>query len=159
MSPVTAMCIRSLIVGAVVGLMMIAGSGCSSDSSSSGTGSSMQAIVGTSNWSAQSVQASNANGVIVIGGTDATGSIQIQLRTVGVTAPGTVTIGAGAPHSATLSEYGTLYTANSLGGSGTITFSALTAQHAEGTFTFTGISSDAKLSRAVTAGKFSVRFP
>ncbi len=134
--------------------------GCTSSSSSSDGGTSMSAIVGSQQWTAAPgmVQASNSNGVIAIGGMDASGAVQIQLRAVGISQPGTVQIGAGQPHTATLSDNGTLYVASNVAGSGTITFSRLTGSEAEGTFSFVGINADSKLPRNVTNGKFSVRF-
>lgn len=131
--------------------------GCSSSSNSTGS-NSMTAIVGSENWSATTVEATNINNVIVIGGLNATGTIQIRLQTFGITQPGTVHIAAGQPHTAILYENGSLYSANAIVGSGTINFSKLTSQEAEGTFSFTAINNDKQQSRSVTNGKFSVRF-
>ncbi len=118
----------------------------------------MSAVVNGTAWTAATVQATVSNGVVAIAGMDATSTTQIQLRTVGVSSAGTVTIGAGSPHVATLMDNSTLFTASGVIGSGTITFSTLSSDRAEGTFSFTAYTTDQKLSRTVTNGKFSVRF-
>ncbi|RMF35585.1 MAG: hypothetical protein D6747_02245 [Chlorobiota bacterium] len=134
--------------------------GCTSSSSTGDGGNSMSAIVGSQQWTAAPgmVQASNSNGVIAIAGMDASATVQIQLRVVGVSQPGTVQIGVGYPHAATLSDRNMIYTASAVAGSGTITFSKLTSTEAEGTFSFVGINTQSKLEQNVTNGKFSVRF-
>ncbi|GIV55321.1 MAG: hypothetical protein KatS3mg040_0091 [Candidatus Kapaibacterium sp.] len=120
----------------------------------------MSAMVGSQQWTAASgmIEATVSNGVIAIAGMDASAAVQIQLRVVGVSQPGTVQIAAGQPHVAMLSDRGTIYNATGVAGSGTITFSKLTSTEAEGTFSFVGINPQSKLEQNVTNGKFSVRF-
>ncbi|MDW8272032.1 MAG: DUF6252 family protein [Bacteroidota bacterium] len=150
---------RSIIVGLYVSALVatvLSNSGCSS--STSPAGDSMSAIVGAENWTAAVVEATNSNNVIAIGGLNANGTVQIRLLTYGITQAGTVQIARGQPHSAILYEDGTIYSANTMVGSGTITFSTLTSQEAEGTFSFTAVNPDKQQSRVVTNGKFRVRF-
>jgi len=120
----------------------------------------MSAVIGTQEWTANPtmIQAINTNGILAVGGMDASSTVQIQLRIVNLTQPGTVQIAAGQPYSALLYENGAVYSATGVSGTGTITVSTLTATKAEGTFTFSGINTTTKLQRNVTNGKFSVRF-
>lgn len=150
---------RSFAIGllSLVSVAILTVGGCSSSSSSTGS-NSMTAIVGSENWSATTVEATNTNNVIVIGGLNANGTIQIRLQTYGVNQPGAVQIATGQPHMAILYEHGMLYSANAIVGSGMITFNKLTSQEAEGTFSFTAINNDKQQSRSVSNGKFSVRF-
>ncbi len=119
----------------------------------------MSAVVGTQNWTANPtmIQATNTNGILAVGGMDASGTVQIQLRIVNLTQPGTVQIAAGQPHSAILYENGAVYSATGVSGTGTITVSKLTSTLAEGTFSFSGINATTKLQRDVTNGKFRVQ--
>jgi alpha-tubulin suppressor-like RCC1 family protein len=134
--------------------------GCSSSSDSTSNGSTMSAVIGTQEWTANPtmIQATYTNGILAVGGMDASSTVQIQLRIVNLTQPGTVQIAAGQPHSALLYENGAVYSATGVSGTATITVSTLTATKAEGTFTFSGINTTTKLQRIVTNGKFSVRF-
>lgn len=141
----------------IVGAILTGFGGCTSSSDSNTGGSSMSATIGSDNWTATTVQATNSNGVVAIAGINTTTTTQIQLRTVGLSQPGTAQIGQGMPHTALLFESNTTYTASAVLGSGTITFTKLTSQEAEGTFSFTAVS-DKQTSRTVTNGKFSVRF-
>lgn len=145
---------------AIAAIVSVVVGGCSSSLSSNDGSTSMTAIIGSQQWIAAPgmIEATNADGVIAIAGTDATGAVQVQLRAVGIRQPGTVQIGAGQPHAATLSDNGTLYIASNVAGSGTITFNELTSAEAEGTFSFVGFNAESKLPRNVTSGKFSVRF-
>jgi hypothetical protein len=119
----------------------------------------MTAIIDGSSWTAVSVTASHLNGLVTIDGSDTSSPVRsIELSMIG-SSTGTYAMSTGSAN-ALLTIGPQAWSANVVGGSGTITLSALSTTGATGTFSFTAIPSDAGSSgtRAVTSGVFNVTF-
>ena len=116
----------------------------------------------STSWSASlSVQAANTNGVINITGSDSNAN-QGAITVYQATGPGTYKIGhVGNPGNSGRWTQGLAqtdsYMANSVIGSGQITFSELSAAGAKGTFQFDGYNTDQQ-KVVVTEGSFDVKF-
>jgi Family of unknown function (DUF6252) len=140
--------------------------GCSSDESSTnpttnGTKGSMSAKIDGADWTGSlSVVGVYANDLLSIAGQD-NNTRQIQLRLIGVKAPGTYQFGGMTnPNTATVIvglNTTDSYTASLVAGTGTVNITVLTAQRAEGTFSFTGRNT-AGATKQVSEGTFNVTF-
>jgi hypothetical protein len=119
----------------------------------------MTAVIDGSSWTAVTVTALRSSDLISITGSDASiPSHTITLSLVG-SSSGTYSTSTGSSN-ATLSISPSQWTANVLGGSGTITLTDLTTTGATGTFAFTAVPANAATAgtRAVTSGAFNVTF-
>ena len=123
----------------------------------------MTAVIDGSAWTAVTIStATYANGILSIGGADSSSpirSIGLALTTSG---PGTFTMGtlpSGANGVLSIG-IGPTWTANVLGGTGTIVVTSLSSTAANGTFLFTPIASagGATGTHAITSGVFNITF-
>jgi hypothetical protein len=123
----------------------------------------MTASIDGSAWTAIAITtATYSNGVLAIGGADGSNpirSIGLGLVTAG---PGTFAIGAlpGAANALVSIGIGPTWTANVIGGSGTITLTALSSTGATGSFSFTAVAAagGATGTHTVTSGAFNITF-
>lgn len=125
-----------------------------------GAGTMSASIDGTAFTGSLSVTAVRTTNTITI---SAVGSStrQISLNLLGVTSTGAVAVGAGSQNFAQYSQGTQTWVSSLVGGTGTVTLTTLSATHATGTFSFTGIASTAtgaSGNKSVTNGTFDVNF-
>jgi hypothetical protein len=144
-------------------VLVLALASCGDDTNAPGGGdAAMSAVIDGDSWEAGEglVSATRANGAIGIGGGDADGDILM-----GIGFPdggtGTYTVGPVNPTNMSLTEGSSQWVASSLGGSGTVTVTALTATRVAGTFSFVAAplpGGSASGTRTVTSGEFDLEF-
>ena len=150
------------LAGVAIALAALTGACSGSNTTSPTTGTSnqtMTALIDGSSWTAVTVTASRSSDLISITGSDAsTPNRTIALSLVG-SSIGTYTTSTGSSNEE-LSISPGQWTANVLGGSGTITLTDLTTTGATGTFSFTAVTANAAATgtHAVTSGAFNVTF-
>jgi hypothetical protein len=147
------------LAGVVVALATLTGACSGSGTTSPTSNQTMTALIDGATWTAVTVTALRSSDLISITGSDAsTPTRTIALSLVG-SSIGTYTTSTGSSN-AVLSISPSQWTANVLGGSGTITLTDLTTTGATGTFSFTAVPGNAATTgtEAVTSGAFTVTF-
>jgi hypothetical protein len=163
---------RSLAASLVIALALVtAACGGASTSTTSPTNvggtpvtplhGTMTAVIDGSPWTAVAITtASYTSGIVAIGGADSSNPI----RSIGlsITAPtaGTYPISTGSANAVLSIGIGPTWTANVLGGTGTVTLTSLSSTAAVGTFSFTAVpaAGGAAGNHAVTTGAFNITF-
>lgn len=123
----------------------------------------MTASIDGSAWTAVAITtATYTNNLLSIGGADSSNPIRSIGLALSVTAPGTFTIGTlpSAANGLLSIGVGPTWTANVLGGSGTITVTSLSSTAASGAFSFTAIAAagGATGTHTVASGAFNITF-
>jgi Family of unknown function (DUF6252) len=120
-----------------------------------GTGT-LKATVDGQPWTASSIQATFLGNVLTIVGDNGSITIALAATTNGT---GSYDLSAGSANG-TVTEGGSQWFAVGLGGSGTMTITSLSSNHAAGTFVMTGgpIAGTAVGTRSVTGGTFDVKY-
>jgi Family of unknown function (DUF6252) len=147
---------------AFLALLLVTACGVDVTRAPSGNGDgNMFATVDGASWSGSlNVQTTrNGNKLTIAGFASNQRRMTLSLDNAG--APGTYQIGAGGASYGEFWEGGLIWLSNSPGGSGSVTFSVLTAKRGTGTFTFTAPASTATGAtgnKVVTTGTFDVQF-
>ena len=133
----------------VIALALLTGacSGSSTTNPTTGTTSNktMTAVITGTAWTAVTVSATRSGNVINISGGDTSNPVRsIDLSIIGAST-GTYTMASGASN-ALLTIAPETWSANVLGGSGSITLTSLSTTGASGTFTFTAVPENAAAS-------------
>jgi hypothetical protein len=158
-----AICCAGLAFSAACGSGKVSVDGPIPYDSAAGTGT-MSANVDGANFSASGKtavvtnHATSSSFSIVANGT---GSTRLSLNAVGISSAGTYSMGAGGAAAGTWVSGASTWLSTLSGGSGTITFTTLTATRAVGTFSFTGapvVGTSATGNKPVTNGTFDVNF-
>lgn len=149
----------------LVTIALAALSGCGSSTQPSGPGNGpLTAKLDGAAWSATNVVATYPSGILAVAGTDAQG------RTIGfaigpTTATGTFAVGPTSGVNASLTEVSgssvQSWHAVQTSGSGSVTLTTITPNHAVGTFQFTVVpvpEGGATGTRAITQGAFDVTY-
>lgn len=125
-----------------------------------GAGRMTASIDGTAFSGTLAVQATRSGTLLSISAVGSS-SRQLSLNLTGVTATGTIAIGAGSTSMGQYSSGTQTWVSSLAGGSGSVVLTTLTTTHATGTFSFTAIpstSTGATGNKSVTSGTFDVTF-
>ena len=155
---------RSSVLSAFVLLSALA---CGGASPTAGTGPSvtgpMSATIDGVAWASPVPQGTYKNGIVAIAGLDLGLTNTVSLAVGLATAPGTFSLSYANTNFANggvAKPSGAGWTSGLPGGTGSVTFTVLTATHAVGTFAFDAVPSSTKATGTihVTNGKFDVTF-
>ncbi|MEO7999685.1 MAG: DUF6252 family protein [Gemmatimonadaceae bacterium] len=125
-----------------------------------GAGRMSASIDGTAFTGSLAVTAVRTTNTITIAGVGSN-TRQISINLLGVTTTGAVAVGVGSQNFAQYSQGTQTWVSSLAGGSGTVNLTTLSATHATGTFSFTGIgstSTGASGNKVVSSGTFDVNF-
>ena len=157
---------RRTLQTSIAVLMFAIGCGGSSSSGPTGTttignGNTMSATIDGKAWSSPTPSGTYKNNIVSIAGIDLGITSAVSLAS-GVTGPGSYSLGVGnqLAGSAIVTKGGQGWASALQGGSGTLVFTTLTANHVVGTFSFTAVaaSGGATGTVSVTNGKFDITF-
>lgn len=149
-------------------IVLSSATACGGSSSTSITGTNnnnssapMSATIDGAAWSAQLPSAHYTNNIVAVAGVDngITTSVSFGL---GATGPGTYSVGFANTNGGTgiIVKGGKSWGTSLQGGTGSVTFTTLTAHHVVGTFAFTAVASGggATGTSVATNGKFDITF-
>lgn len=155
------MTLTALVLGAALFVAACSSEESTTNPTTNATKGTMSAKIDGADWTGTLVvQGVYTNDLLSIAGQD-NNARQIQLRLIGIKTPGTYQFGGMTnPNTATVTvgiNATDNYTASLVAGSGTVNVTVLTAQKAEGTFSFTGRNT-AGATKQVSEGRFNVTF-
>ena len=156
---------RSTVLSAFVLLSPLACGGSSPTAAGPGTSTSgpMSATIEGVAWASPVPQGSYKNGIVAIAGLDLGLTNSVSIAVALATAPGTYSLSYGNANFANggvAKPSGAGWTSGLPGGTGSVTFTVLTATHVAGTFAFDAVPSGTTATGTlhVTNGKFDVTF-